>query len=539
MAQHVIPAAQLVPKYHSIRRCNHYVVLQSIPYSPECKIVGQILLDHPLSYALTATADVPAVYLQQFWRTVSKLPVETPDNPFVTPVNIETIEAFMNRVGYQGVIDKVSAFYMKNLAQPWQTMFKVFNRSLTTRTSGHDQTKINIFQMFHVVINRTNVDYAALLWWDLMNNVKQKKEAIQYPRFNKLIIIDLMKKFPEIPQRIEEDYHSIKDDIPLVSVYTTGDARVRGMLIPDEFLTEEIRATHGFKEYETVFLNVDVLMNQPQLVVERDHDDDDSEDRLEPGSQKDNPEHVDDDDKELTDTVPLPTTLHTPNMEFPASIVIFQVCYEGCAALRVYDPEHGMKGVSRLAEKATEYLIESNLKPCIAATIIEDRDAFYLEVPYLVSQEFNAQAPKIIEELFKNYASISKTSYKDDDIHLHHDDHQEDDAPPKGEKRVKRHKAPKRSKSARGFSSKHSTKDSTTYVSKQQQQQEWDAWVDKIVIDKDEVIPKDETPKLITELQDVDKRVPTIYDYERMRATLNDALSNQFKNAEEYAYHLE
>ncbi|GJX87511.1 hypothetical protein Tco_0339525, partial [Tanacetum coccineum] len=109
------------------------------------EIVGNILLDHPLSYALTVTADVPVVYLQQFWRTVSKvpdtkdtikfmldtkeftnivdmfrvtlhLPVETPENPFVSPVNIQTIEAFMNRISYQGVVDKVSAFYTKNLA---------------------------------------------------------------------------------------------------------------------------------------------------------------------------------------------------------------------------------------------------------------------------------------------------------------------------------------------------------------------------------------------------------------------------------------
>ncbi|GKB62515.1 hypothetical protein Tco_0918701, partial [Tanacetum coccineum] len=107
----------------------------SIPCSPECKIVGKILLDHPLSYALTATADIPAVYLQQFWKTVIKmpdtedtiifkmdsqkivytvdmfcnilqLPVETPENPFVVPDNIEIIESFMNRVGYQGVVDK-------------------------------------------------------------------------------------------------------------------------------------------------------------------------------------------------------------------------------------------------------------------------------------------------------------------------------------------------------------------------------------------------------------------------------------------------
>ncbi|GJU83270.1 hypothetical protein Tco_1285635 [Tanacetum coccineum] len=56
-------------------------------------------------------------------------------------------------------------------------------------------------------------------------------------------------------------------------------------------------------------------------------------------------------------------------------------------------------GVSQLAEKSTKELIENNLKPCIAATIIEDHDAFRSEVPDLVSQEFNAQAPKIIEEL--------------------------------------------------------------------------------------------------------------------------------------------
>ncbi|GJU49951.1 hypothetical protein Tco_1219506 [Tanacetum coccineum] len=235
MAQHVIPAHQLVPQYKSIRRCNNYVVLQSIPCSPECKIVGQILLDHPLSYALTATADVSAVYLQQFWRTVSKVPVtedtikflldtqqftytmdmfrdtlnlpmEIHDTPFVAPANIHTIEAFMNKFSYQGVVDKVSAFFTKNLAKPWQTMFK-----------------------------------------DFMNNVFQKKEAIQYPCFIKLIIANLMKKFPNIPKRLEEDYHSIKDDVPLVSVYTTGNVSVRGMLIPDAFLTAEIRETNDLR----------------------------------------------------------------------------------------------------------------------------------------------------------------------------------------------------------------------------------------------------------------------------------------------------
>ncbi|GJU75158.1 hypothetical protein Tco_1272228, partial [Tanacetum coccineum] len=168
MAQHVIPAAQLVPQYKPIRRCNNYAVLQSIPCSPECKIVGLILLDHCLSHALTATADVPAVNLQQFYRTVSK-----------------------------------------------------------------------------------------------------KKEAIQYPRFIKLIVADLMKKFPNIPKRLEEDYYSIKDGVPLVSVYTTGNVLVRGMLILDAFLTVEIREMDDFKEYETVFIKTAGESSSRRIIIKK------------------------------------------------------------------------------------------------------------------------------------------------------------------------------------------------------------------------------------------------------------------------------
>nr|GEV13081.1 hypothetical protein [Tanacetum cinerariifolium] len=129
----------------------------------------------------------------------------------------------------------------------------------------------------------------------------------------------------------------------------------------------------------------------------------------------------------------------------------------------------------------------------------------------------------------------------DDDFpSQHHDDHQDDDSPHEGEKRVKRHKTSKRLKSVRGSLSKQSAKESTTYVTKQQHQQpEWDAWEDETVMDEDEMIPKDETPELIIEFQNVDKRFLIIFDRARMEATLNDMLSNKFRNAKEYAYHLE
>ncbi|GKC35643.1 hypothetical protein Tco_1048027 [Tanacetum coccineum] len=187
MAQQIIPAAQLVPKFQGIGRCNNYAVLQ-IHKVPNTKDTIKFKLD---TQEITYTVDM--------FRATLQLPVENPENPFVIPATIEIIESFMHTVGYQGVVDKVSAFYMNFLAQQWKTMFKVFNRCLTTRISGHDQTKINILQLFHAVVNRINVDYAALLWWDFMNCVFQKKDVIKH----------------------DEDYHSIKDDIPLQSTPST------------------------------------------------------------------------------------------------------------------------------------------------------------------------------------------------------------------------------------------------------------------------------------------------------------------------------
>ncbi|GKB36092.1 hypothetical protein Tco_0881034 [Tanacetum coccineum] len=339
------------------------------------------------------------------------------------------VQAFMNKVGYQGGVDKVSAFYTKNLAQPWQTMFKVFNH-----------------------------------------------------------------------------------DIPLVSVYTTGDVRVRGMLIPNAFLTEEIRATDDFKEYKTVFMK--------QKVVEGNKDDDDSENRLEPGSHKDNPEHVDDDDEKDDEKVDDKEGVEMGSLETRTEET----------QTPIPTPPRSPRTILSSDKNLTQELTETNMeRKCVTTkqfwkTHKQVNQVLHLDI---VSQEFNAQAPKIIEDLFKNYmqsnviqvhpttttstetnssadlqqqlyfkmkrsiqdqandpalwevlkhkfekSSTSNTSYRDDDIHSHHDDHQEDDAPPEREKRVKRHKASKISKSARGSSSKHSAKDSTTYVSKQQQQQQ-------------------------------------------------------------------
>nr|GEX83234.1 uncharacterized mitochondrial protein AtMg00810-like [Tanacetum cinerariifolium] len=127
------------------------------------------------------------VYTVDMFRDILHFPVKTPENPFIAPVNIETIKVFMNRVGYQGVVDK---------------------------------------------------------------------------------------KFIEIPQRIKEDYHSIKDDIPLS-------------------LREEEEANCWRIKFTTKIIKNTIRKHK---VIEREHDDVDFDDRLELESHKKNPEHVNDHD---------------------------------------------------------------------------------------------------------------------------------------------------------------------------------------------------------------------------------------------------
>ncbi|GJX40254.1 hypothetical protein Tco_0255244, partial [Tanacetum coccineum] len=163
---------------------------------------------------------VPAVYLQHFWKTAR----------LVVNAN-ETIRFTM---------DKEITYTVDIFRSTLKLLVETFKNPFITPAT------LKFIQPFLKILGyQGNVD-------------KQKKDVIKYPRFTKLIIANLMKKFPSIPWRLEEDYHSIKDDIPLVSVYTTGNVTVKGMLILDEFLTDDIRAT---PEYNVTPSNLSMQRN--------------------------------------------------------------------------------------------------------------------------------------------------------------------------------------------------------------------------------------------------------------------------------------
>ncbi|GJW98470.1 retrovirus-related pol polyprotein from transposon TNT 1-94 [Tanacetum coccineum] len=195
--------------------------------------------------------DVPAVYLQQLWKTVKKVP-NTKDTISFT-------------------IDRETIIYTVD-------MFR-------------DTHKMSVETLGHPFIVPSDLKFI--------------------PRFLKIVGYEGI-----------VDKHSIKDDIPLRSVYSTGNVTVRGMLILGELLNDDICATKEYKEYEIKFVRIaeeqDNMMIVQEKLTEEDiekivdgddeesyasafadsvfQDDEDTSTMIEPKSHKENPEVVDDND---------------------------------------------------------------------------------------------------------------------------------------------------------------------------------------------------------------------------------------------------
>nr|GEV72303.1 hypothetical protein [Tanacetum cinerariifolium] len=162
--------------------------------------------------------------------------------------------------------------------------------------------------------------------------------------------------------------------------------------------------------------------------------------------------------------------------------------------------------VPQLTLSTTSDLMKEALLRLVIGAVNKERESLKAIVPAMISQEFADNALKIIEELFRRYMNDAFRKHN-------HKDHLGDDAPPEGEKSVKRQTTSRSSKSTRGSSSKQLAKESNTSASEQPQQQDLVAWVNILMIDEDEVIPKDETLEFLNEFQNVVKRVSNIYDH--------------------------
>ncbi|GJV20882.1 putative ribonuclease H-like domain-containing protein [Tanacetum coccineum] len=214
----------------------------------------------PFAAAFTALASVPAIYIQQFWNTLTYVekagtyrfqldedwftldanllrealeitPIDQA-HPFVSPPSGDAIMDFVNELGYPEVIHFVSSMAVNHLYQPWRAILSMINQCLTGKTSGHDRPRYPVLQMLWGIITNTNVDYAELMWEEFVQAMqtfltdkanlgsptkkgrKDKPHVIPYCRFTKLIICHLG-RIHNIHQRSASPFHLAEEDLRL------------------------------------------------------------------------------------------------------------------------------------------------------------------------------------------------------------------------------------------------------------------------------------------------------------------------------------
>ncbi|GJQ95687.1 hypothetical protein Tco_0006826 [Tanacetum coccineum] len=89
--------------------------------------------------AFTASANVPAIYLQQFWKTIKALAITpvNPAHPLIVPPS-----------------------------SPW------LNHCLTEKDSGSDKPRHPVLQMLWGIVTQTNVDHAELIWEEFTQGIQ-------------------------------------------------------------------------------------------------------------------------------------------------------------------------------------------------------------------------------------------------------------------------------------------------------------------------------------------------------------------------------
>nr|GFA25104.1 hypothetical protein [Tanacetum cinerariifolium] len=231
----LVPSSQRL----RIRRSNFRLPSDIQSKEATLQVVYDVLRNSPLLRAFQVTADVPEIYMQEFWATAkllhnsirfkidtrkSVLDLEAfremlhispriPNQPFADLTTEEEVLDFLSFLGHSDGIRYLTDVNVNKLYQPWRSFASVINKCLTGKSSGVDSFRLSQAQMLWGFYHRINIDFANLIWEDFVYQVEHKSQKrsneMNYPRFTKVIIDYFMTRKPSISRRNRIHWHYV------------------------------------------------------------------------------------------------------------------------------------------------------------------------------------------------------------------------------------------------------------------------------------------------------------------------------------------
>ncbi|GJW71398.1 hypothetical protein Tco_0128315 [Tanacetum coccineum] len=141
--------------------------------------------------AFTISAEVPEIFMQQFWYTVKKVK-DTESYKFLLAnkkcvVDVEVFQKILNicprvqrvdfaklpddettltfllDLGYKGPLHKHTSTYVDHMHQPWRNLASIINKCLSRKTPTNDKLRKSRIDILWGMFYRENIDYPDLI----------------------------------------------------------------------------------------------------------------------------------------------------------------------------------------------------------------------------------------------------------------------------------------------------------------------------------------------------------------------------------------
>ncbi|GJS17646.1 hypothetical protein Tco_0412118 [Tanacetum coccineum] len=197
--------------------------------------------------AFEITADVPEIYMQEFWVTISrhhsslcfklngkshtlnvdnfrdmlKIFPKLPGQIFEEPPYEEEILSFIRDLGHTGEIKFLSDVNVNHMHQPWRSFAAIINKCLSGKTTALESLRLSRAQILWGMYHNKTIDYVYLLREDLVYQVENKNSKknndMYYPLFTKVIVYDVI-----LPQHLTNQAMLESEAYKTYLAYATG-----------------------------------------------------------------------------------------------------------------------------------------------------------------------------------------------------------------------------------------------------------------------------------------------------------------------------
>ncbi|GJT55662.1 hypothetical protein Tco_0990716 [Tanacetum coccineum] len=200
-----LPASQVDLTFDEITFTTNNEVALLYPSHPNqeyFKDVSDFISKCCLSEAFTRAPTQYKEYLSEFWYTTKTLE-GSKHNTYLTQVcmfplpSITTVRPWFSTIGYKREIGAKGTLKKSCLPPRWRLLMAQIMQCLGDKIGGLGQISNKDATILYCLANGVQVDYAKILWEDLIHklNKKTRKKIVPYPRFISLLLEHMMPEY--------------------------------------------------------------------------------------------------------------------------------------------------------------------------------------------------------------------------------------------------------------------------------------------------------------------------------------------------------